>query len=983
MKGRATCWFRVFLIAAMAMLCGGRAVSLPAPPVAVPARQAGAAAVTNLRCEYLRDPLGIDAARPRLSWVIQSDRRGERQTAYRVLVASTPELLAKDEGDLWDSGTVASDQSVHVEYTGKPLASRQQCFWKVRAWDQNGAPSNWSAPARWEMGVLAPEDWRAQWVRRSEPEPKSDEDRFNDQPAPLLRKEFTVEKPVARARAYVSGLGYYELRLNGRRVGDHALDPGWTTYSKRVLYSTYDVTPYMKEGRNAVGIMLGNGWYNPLPLRMWSWLNLRQHLTIGRPPSILQLAIDYADGTSQTVVTDTTWKTSQGPILRNSVYLGEVYDARCEQPGWDQPDFNESNWETAVAATEPLGLPAAPGTPSAAQAGPLRAQSAPPIRVTRVLRPVQRTQPKPGTYLFDFGQNFAGWVTLRVKGPAGTTVRLRYGELLYPGGTLNAMTSVPGQVKGGGTNYVYPGTGAPKTAWQSDVYILKGGAEETYTPRFTFHGFRYVEVTGYPGEPPLTALEGLRLNSAVERAGTFACSNERFNQIQRMIEWTFLANLFSVQSDCPHREKFGYGGDIAATSETFLLNFDMARFYEKTVHDYADAVRPNGGMTETAPFVGIADGSLGGGSGPVGWGTAFPHLQWQLYQYYGDRRILEEHYPLTRSWVEFLRGRAKDHILDNGLSDHESLVPKAQALTGTAFYYYNVHVLSRIARVLGKTQDAEQYTALAGEIKQAFNRRFLKPGTGAYDTATQVCQTFALFLDLVPPEEKQNALQVLVRDILESHRGHLTTGIFGTRFLPLVLSDGGRLDVAYTVANQKDFPGWGHMLERGATTIWEHWEFSDNIFSHNHPAFGSIGEWFLKSLAGLQPDPEMVGCDRIIIRPACAACLWGRQALISGSAAGRPQPTADLTWARGEYQSIRGRVASEWRVEEGKITLNVTIPPNATATVFVPTRDPEAVLESGQPASQAPGLRFLRREQGAAVFQAGSGRYRFTAPIAK
>ena len=904
--------------------------------------------VQTVRCEYQVNPLAIDTAEPRLSWILGSDKRGQSQTAYQILVATSPDKLQQGQGDLWDSGKVRSDQSVQVVYAGKPLSSQARAYWKVRVWDIRDAVSDWSAPAQWQMGLLRPEDWRAQWIQHPDPGPKSDAERFNDNPAPLFRKEFTIEKTIARARAYVSGLGYYEMRLNGERVGDRLLDPGWTTYSKRVLYSTYDVTGQLKQGRNAVGIMLGNGWYNPLPLRFWGHLNLREHLTVGTPRAILQLAIDYTDGTSQTVVTDTSWKTGLGPVLRNNIYLGEVYDARREQPGWDQPGFQEATWKPARLATSAVG--------------PLHAQSAPPIRVTRVLAPVRRTQPAPGTYIFDFGQNFAGVVRLRVKGPAGTSVGLRYGELLYPDGTLNGMTAVAGQIKTGGKDYVYPGTGAPDTAWQSDVYTLKGGVEESYTPKFTFHGFRYVEITGYPGEPPLSALEGLRLNSEVEPAGRFSCSNERFNQIQQLIQWTFLANLFSVQSDCPTREKLGYGGDIVATSETFLFNFDMARFYEKTVQDYADAVRPNGGMTETAPFVGISDEGLGGDSGPIGWGTAFPHLQWQLYQYYGDRRILEEQYPLTKRWVELVRSQAKDNILDNGISDHESLAPKRKAVTGTAFYYYNVELLSRIARVLGKSEDAQQYASFATDIKKAFIRQFLKPGTGVFDTGSQGCQAFALFFDLVPPEEKQNALQVLTRDILESQHGHLSTGIFGTRFLPLVLSDAGHIDVAYAVANQKDFPGWGHMLDRGATTLWEHWEFSDNTYSHDHPMFGSIGEWFFKDVAGIDADPEMVGGDRFIIRP---------------------HSVPELTWAKGEYQSIRGPVLCEWRAADHQFTLNLTIPPNTAATVFMPAQDPTAVLESGAPVAQALGVRFLRADQSVAVFQVGSGQYRFAAPFGR
>jgi alpha-L-rhamnosidase len=917
-------------------------------PAAV-TRQA-AVTIDHLRCEYRSDPLSIGTPRPRLSWIIKSDRRGERQTAYQILVASTPKILARDQGDVWDSGKVVSDQSIQVEYAGRSLASRQQCFWKVCVWDKDGKRSSWSAPARWEMGLLAPEDWHAQWIRRAEPDPKSEDDYFNDHPAPLLRKEFTAKKSIARARAYICGLGYYELRLNGGRIGDQVLDPGWTTYSKRVLYSTYDVTSQLKQGRNAIGIMLGNGWYNPLPLRMFGHVNLREHLTIGKPRVILELAIDYADGSSQRVVSDPTWKTSAGPILRNNVYLGEVYDARREQPGWDDANFSEANWESAVPADEPLG--------------PLEPQSAPPIRVTRVLKPIKRSQPTLGTYIFDFGQNFAGRMALHVKGPAGTKVRLRYGELLYPDGTLNAMTSVPGQIKGGGPNYVYLGMGAPETAFPTDFYILKGGPEETYVPRFTFHGFRYVEITGYPGEPPKTALIGQRLGSVVARAGVFDCSNAAFNQVQEMIERTFLSNLFSVESDCPHREKFGYGGDAVAVSETFLLNYDMAQFYAKMVRDYADAVRPNGGMTETAPFVGIADEGLGGDAGPIGWGTAFVQLQWQLYQHYGERRLLEEQYPLTRKWVEFLRTCAKDGILDNGISDHESLVPKPRALTGTAFYYHNVHLLSHIAATLGKADDAARYGALADDIKRAFNRRFLKPGTGVYDSGTQACQAFALYYDLAPPEERQNAMKVLVGDIHE-HHDHLTTGIFGTRFLPQVLTEGGRADVAYSVVNQYGFPGWGYMLDHGATTLWEHWAFSDNTYSHNHPMFGSVGEWFITSLAGIRLDPAAPAFKEVIIKPAI---------------------DVDLKSVGAHHETPYGRIESGWWHTGDRLEMDIGVPINTAATVYVPTENSATVTEGegeGGPAAKADGVKFLRMEAGAAVFRVGSGRYEFKSTLPK
>jgi alpha-L-rhamnosidase len=898
--------------------------------------------VDGLKCEYRINPLGLDTAQPRLSWRLESKERGQSQTAYQVLAATNPNALAKGTGDLWDSGKVSSASSIHVIYAGKPLHSGQRICWKVRVWDRDDLPSAYSAPAWWEMGLLAPTDWRAAWVTRKRPEPISEQNMFEDDPAPLFRKEFWIQKKVRRARVYVSGLGYYELRLNGQRVGDHVLDPGWTTCAKRVLYSTYDVTDQLKRGRNALGMMLGNGWFNPLPLRLWGHINPRENLTIGQPRAILQLVADFADGTSQTIVTDETWKAGTGPILRNSVYLGEVYDARKEQPGWDGPGFDDSGWEQVSVAEEPLG--------------PLRAQDAPPIQVTRTLKPVKLAEPKPAVFIFDLGQNFAGWVRLRVKGPASARVKLRYGELLYPNGTLNGMTAVCGQIKQGGRDYRYDGIGMPKTAWQEDTYVLKGEGEEIFTPRFTFHGFRYVEVTGFPGKPSLNSLDGLRLNSAVAPAGSFACSNDQFNRIQQMVLWTELSNLFSVESDCPHREKFGYGGDIVAASEMAIFNFDMARFYAKAVRDLADAVRPNGGFTETAPFVGIADEGLGEKAGPIGWGTAHPLLQWQLYQYYGDKSLLEENFETTQRWIALLQSRARDGILDNGISDHESLVPKPRALTGTAFYYLNVKLFSLIAQTLGKRAEAAEATALAEKIKAAFNRRFLQPGTGRYDTATQACQAFALYLGLVPPEEKNRALEVLVRDIVDARQGHLTTGIFGTKYLLNALADSGRADVAWGIVNQRTFPGWGYMLENGATTLWEHWEFSDNTYSHNHPMFGSVSEWFYKVLGGINPAPDAVGFDKIIIRP---------------------QPAGDLKWVKASHESVQGKIVSEWRKEDGLFKLHIRIPAGAVATVFLPAKDGAEITESGKLVDRVAGVHLLRREDGNAVFAVGSGEYDF------
>jgi alpha-L-rhamnosidase len=530
---------------------------------------------------------------------------------------------------------------------------------------------------------------------------------------------------------------------------------------------------------------------------------------------------------------------------------------------------------------------------------------------------------------------------------------MRYGELLYPNGSLNPMTSVTGQIKG---QQVEPGSEAPSTAWQRDIYILKGAGEEVYTPRFTFHGFRYVEVSGFPGPLTPDSLTGLRLNSDVAPAGTFECSNPLFNRIQEMTRWTEQSNLFSVQSDCPHREKLGYGGDIVATSEMAMLNYDMSRFYAKVVQDYSDSVRPNGGFTETAPYVGIADAGLGGESGPVEWGTAHPLLLLQLYRYYGNRALIEAQYPKAQAWMRLLQSRAVDDILDNGIGDHEGLHRPPTALTGTAFYYANAAIMAQLAEALGRRADAAEYHALALRIKAAFQKRFDPDGTGRFAEAGESSQAFALYFDLVAPQERDSARATLTDEVLVKNDGHLDTGIFGTKFLLAVLSDLGRADVAAGVVNQTSFPGWGYMLAHGGTTLWEHWEFSDNTFSHNHPMFGSVSEWFYKSLAGIAPAPDAVGFDRILIHP---------------------HPVPGLTWARGRYRSVRGLISTDWAQRPDGFHLTVTIPPDASALVTLPASSWQTVKESGQAVDRAGGVSLVRKERGELTVRVGSGTYRF------
>jgi len=892
----------------------------------------------ELRCEYKKNPLAIQDMQPRLSWILESDERGQHQTAYRILVSEDRKKLKKETGNLWDSGRVESHQSLHIPYEGTPLQSRQRCYWKAKIWDKDGIPSLWSDAADWEMGLLYADDWEGVWISDGKADPVKDEDFYQEDPAPLFRKEFDLKRKVKTARLYISGLGYYEARINGIRVGDRYLDPGWTDYEERIFYSSFDVTKMLNRGKNSLGVILGNGWYNPLPLRMWGRLNLREHLPTGRPRFIAQLNIEMTDGSRQTVFSNPDWKVHESPILTNNVYLGEVYDARREMEGWSHPGLDTSEWKSAVAASSPGGR--------------LQAQPQPPIRITGEIEAVAITEPLPGVFVFDFGHNFAGTVRLTTEAPSGTRVILRYGELLDEGGNLNPMTSVAGQVKGQRRNgQNIGGAGSPEFAVQEDVYIANGSGKKTYVPRFTFRGFRYVEISGLPKKPNLKTLTGLRLHSDVQAAGRFESSNDLVNRIQEMTRRTFLSNLFSVQSDCPHREKFGYGGDLVVTSDAFMLNLDMAAFYPKAVRDWSDAAFPDGMLTDTAPFVGIQYCG-------IPWAMAYPQLMLQLYQYYGNRRLIEQEYPTARKWMELVMEMYPDRIIAEGLSDHEGLEPAPSPEMVTPLFYQSARLMASLASLLENDADSKRYNQLAEEIKSRYLDNFHDAGTGKFKPYTQASQAFSLYLGLVPDDEKEAAYGHLIDKILRDHRGHLSTGIFGTKFILDVLSRVGRSDVAWGIVNTKTFPGWGYMLEKGATTLWEHWEFSDNTFSHNHPMFGSVSEWFFKWLAGIQSQPDAVGFDRILIRP---------------------QPVEGITWVDSEYKSARGRISCHWKLESGRFQLKTHIPPNTRGVVYIPTEDPESVMENNLPAKRSPGVTFKRYENGCAIYEILSGSYDFLA----
>jgi alpha-L-rhamnosidase len=870
----------------------------------------------DLRCEYRTDPLAIDVTQPRLSWKLESRWRGQRQKAYQVLVADSEKMLKDDRGNLWDSGKVASDQSIHVVYSGRPLTSRTRCYWKVRVWDAGDKVSPFSEIGTWDMGLLTPGDWKARWISA----PGKDEDK-SPQPAPLFRKSFILARPPVSARVYICGLGYHELRLNGEKVGDHVLDPAFTRYDRRALYVVHDVTKQLKKGSNALGVILGNGWYNMHTRCVWDFDKAPWR---DRPVLRCQLEMTFDDGSTKVVVSDATWRVSTGPIVFDSIRNGETYDARLEKPGWDAADFDDTNWPLAQVDAGPKGE--------------LRAQMMPAIKVTQTLKPVKFTEPKPGVYIFDIGQNLAGWARLKVSGPAGTEVVMRYGERLSADGTLDQQ-DIGQHIKSGKA--------------QTDTYILKGQGTEVWEPRFVYHGFQYVEVTGLPDKADLDMLEARVAHTAFDKAGSFECSNELFNRIQRNTLWSYVSNFHGYPTDCPHREKNGWTGDAHLAAETGLYNFDSATAYTKWMNDLRDEQRNSGELPGIVPTSGWG---YAWGNGPA-WDSAYILIPWYLYQYSGDTRVLTEHYDRHKRYVDYLTSEAENHIVSIGLGDWvpaKSTTP--EKVTSTGYYYRDALIVSKTAAMLGKTEDARRYGDLALKIRDAFNRDFFHQDAGLYAGGTQTAMSCALTHGLVPPAERERVFGNLVA-LIEKNDGFLDAGILGTKYLIDCLTAGGRADVVYGMATKTTYPSWGRWLEEGATTLWEQW---DGGASRNHIMFGHISAWFYQVLGGIVPDPQAVGFKHFSIRP---------------------QLLGDVTWAKAEHESPYGTIRSHWEIQGNKFILKIAVPVNTTATVYVPSDRHKAITEGPDYIHAGDHTKFLRIEDNSVVFEVGSGTYEFISQL--
>jgi alpha-L-rhamnosidase len=886
--------------------------------------------VTNLTCEYRGNPLGIDVFPPRLSWQLASDRRGACQTAYRILAAASEAALS-DGAALWDSGKVQSAQSIQVAYAGPRPVSGQRIYWKVWVWDETGQVAE-SAPGWWEMGLLNRADWKAQWIGA----PFSGGPRTTS-PSPYLRKEFTLQKRAISARLYATALGLYECYLNGSRVGDALLTPGWTDYHKHVQVQTYDVTEQLQPGPNAIGAILGDGW----GVGHIAWVGRQRYAD--RPQLLAQLVLTYSDGSQETIATDQGWKGTQSPILESDMLMGESYDARRELRDWSCPGFDDRSWWPAEVFPE--------------HAAALVATNGPVVKRQEALRPVSiRNIPDfvHRRWIFDLGQNMVGWIRLRVRGEKGATVTIRYAEVLNPDGSLY--------------------TANLRTARSTDYYTLKGGEEEVWEPRFLFHGFRYVELSGFPGVPTEETVTGIVIHSDLPAMGTFECSDPLINQLQHNIVWGQKGNFVDVPTDCPQRdERLGWTGDAQVFIRTAAFNRNVAGFFTKWARDLEDAQYPDGAYPAVAPNPNAW--SIGDG-GPA-WADAGVICPWTIYQCYGDIGLLAAHYASMQRFIEFLSQTSRDGLRCyaeytgwHGFGDWLALDGSdgreggtSKELIGTAFFAYSSHLLSKIATVLNKPADAERYDQLSRQVKDAFVRRFVR-ADGALEGGTQTAYVLALHFDLLPQELRPIAIAELARNIAQRD-DHLSTGFVGTPYLNWVLSEMGHLDTAYALLKQTNWPGWLYSVAQGATTIWERWDgwthdkgFQDaGMNSFNHYAYGAIGAWMYAVIGGIDLDPVQPGYKNVVMHP---------------------KPGGGLTHAKAELHTMYGLVRSEWSLQNLTFDWQISVPANTTATVYVPAKEGSQVTENGLPVEKAPGVTFLRREIGFSVFAVDSGSYAFS-----
>lgn len=883
--------------------------------------------VGSLLCENKPDPLGVDVLQPAFSWQLQAPRRNVYQTAYELRVAESPTALSKGRQLLWSSGKVNSSQSVHVPYAGSGLQSGKRYYWQVRIWDETGKASPWSSTATWQMALLQPGDWKAAWI-----EPGIVTDSIS-RPSPLFRKTFHSNKKIQSATAYITARGLYEACINGKRVGDAYLTPGWTSYSKRLQYQQYDVTSLLQQGNNAIGVTLGTGWYSGY----LTWSGERNFFG-SKTALLFQLDITYADGSKEQVVSGNSWKSSTGSILFSELYHGETIDARKEKTGWCTPDYDDHDWAGVQLSSDN-------------NKSNLVTTLNEPVKKHEQFKPVKIITTPAGEKVIDFGQNLVGWVRVNIQGAAGDSIVLQHAEVLDKAGNFY--------------------TANLRSARQTNKYILRGTGTEVFEPHFTFQGFRYVKVQGVHGEIDPNSFTAIALYSDMPATGNFSCSNPLINQLQHNIQWGQRGNFVDVPTDCPQRdERLGWTGDAQVFSRTAAFNRQVNNFFAKWLKDVAADQLPDGSVPYVVPNV------LGKeAAGSAGWADVATIVPWNMYLAYGDKRLLAQQYPSMKAWVDYMQHKSVDNLWNTGFhfgdwlfyrpdDDNDgSAAITDKYLIAQCFYGYSTQLLIHAAHVLGNTADSIAYTQLLQQIKQAFVKEYLTPN-GRLVSGSQTAYVLALQFDMLPEALRAQAAQRLVENI-KRYGMHLTTGFLGTPYLCHVLTRFGYTDTAYALLLQETYPSWLYPVKMGATTIWERWngEKPDHSFetpgmnSFNHYAYGAIGDWMYRVVAGIDTREDAPGYRHILIHP---------------------HPGGKLTQATATLQTYYGQLSSSWQLRNGQLLLDVEIPANTRATVYVPVQHNAVVQEGGQPVTARKDIQVVSTGQDVMTLEIGSGRYHFT-----
>ncbi len=886
--------------------------------------------VQNLLCENRTNPVGIDYPTPRLSWQLASDQRSILQTAYEIRVSKDKSSLTSGSDLTWSTGKVLSEQSVHVSYAGDALLSGEKYFWQVRVWDNKGNVSGWSDPAFWQMGLLNISDFTAAWIG---PGYKEDS---TLRPCPFFRKEFSLDKKIKSATLFITAHGLYEAFLNGQRVGDAYFTPGWTSYDHRLQYQTYDVTGMLKDGKNAAGVTLGDGWY-----RGYVGYSGEKNLYGDDVALLFQLDITYVDGTKSSIISDNQWKTSTEAIRSSDIQMGEIYDARLEQPGWNMPGYNDARWSWAVIHDYPRDI--------------LTASYSEPVRKHEKFSPVKILKTPKGENVIDFGQNLTGWVKFKVTGKEGDTVKLQHAEVLDKKGDFY--------------------TANLRAAKATDTYILKGGGEENFEPHFTYHGFRYVKVTGYPGPLKAENFTAVALYSDLKPTGTFSCSDEMVNKLQHNIQWSQKDNFLAIPTDCPQRdERLGWTGDAEVFSRTASFNMNVDNFFARWLKDLSADQANDGAVPFFIPNVNINNTRTI--IGTAGWSDAATIIPWNMYMAYGDKKLLNDQYPSMKAWVNYMRSKSKDDLWNTGFQFGDWLSYRAEendpfeavsAITdkyfiAQCFYAHSTQLLINAAQVLGMTSDVKEYTDLLQKIKTAFMNEYVTPD-GRLISQTQTAYALVLAYDMLPESMRSKVAERLVENIRHYHY-HLTTGFLGTPLLCEVLSRFGHSDIAYELLLQDTYPSWLYPVKMGATTIWERWDgikpdstFEDpSMNSFNHYAYGAIGDWMYRYAAGIQTDENGPGYKQVVIEPHVSPKLF---------------------YVNADLDTYYGKVSSHWRIENGKLTLDVEIPANTSALIYIPSKDIPSITESGDPIYAVKDLQTQESIKDYVIVKAGSGKYHF------